>query len=145
IGTDGERLRARRRVLAWIGVGCPKKRALFEPLREQAQTCPVPEHNLDQVGFATAKHEEMARERVLPQYGLYQHGEPVDALAHVGVTERQVDLQPARKERHDARSPSPSAASQAAVASAICTVTNIGAAPGLSSCFQRNSTRAATP
>jgi hypothetical protein len=30
-----------------------------------------------------------------------------------------------------------------ALASAICTVTNVGTALGLSSCFQRNSTRAA--
>src|SRR4029077_12937232 len=38
--------------------------------------------------------------------GLYQHREPVDALAHVGVTQGQVDLQPARKQRHGARSSS---------------------------------------
>src|SRR5881275_2440397 len=74
-------------------------------------------------------------------YGLNQHGEPVDALAHVSVTQGQVDLQPSRKQRHDARSSWLSIASEGALASAICTVTNIGAAH--SSCFQRNSTRAA--
>src|SRR5262249_22680039 len=137
--------RAQRQCLTRIDVRWPQEHALFEPLGEQAQTGSVPVHDLDQIGFATAKHEEMAREGVLPQHALYQHGEPVDALAHVGVTQGQVDLQPTRKQDHDARSSSLSAASAGALASAICTVTNIGAAVGLSSCFQRNSTRAAIP
>ena len=72
-----------------------------------------------------------------------QHNRALRIIAHVGVTEGQVDLQPARKQRHGTRSSSLSAASQGALASAICTVTNIGA--GFSSCFQRNITRAAIP
>src|SRR5262245_1067868 len=95
--------------------------------------------------FATAEHEEMAGERILAQYGLNQHGEPVDALAHIRITQGQVNLQPSRKQRHDARSSWLSTASQGAPASAICTVTNVGAAFGLSSCFHRNSIRAAIP
>src|SRR5262249_11435087 len=138
-------LRAQRQRLARIDVRWPQEHALFEPLGEQAQTGPVPEHDLDQAGLATAKHEEMAREGIQPQHALDQHGEPVDALAHIGVTECQVDLQPSREQDHDACSSSLGAASEGALASAICTVTNIGAALGLSSCFQRNSTRAAIP
>jgi hypothetical protein len=30
---------------------------------------------------APPEHEQMAGERILPQYALHQHGEPVDALA----------------------------------------------------------------
>jgi len=56
-----------------------------------------------------------------------------------------VDLQPARKQRHGARSSWLSVASKGALASAICTVTNVGTALGFDSCFQRNSTRAAIP
>src|ERR1700757_339091 len=79
---------------------------------------------------ATAEDEQMAGERILMQHGLYQHGEPVDALAHIGMTERQVYLHPARKQRHGVRSSWLSAASEGAPASAMCTVTNIGAAVG---------------
>jgi hypothetical protein len=71
-------VRAQRQCLTRIDVWWPEEHALFEPLREQAQT-PVPEHDLDQVGFATAKHEQMAREGILPQHALDQHGEPVDS------------------------------------------------------------------
>src|SRR5258707_5050746 len=75
----------------------------------------------------------MARERVLPQYGLHQHGEPVDALAHIGVAQGQVCLQPSRKQRHGhgTRSSSLGTASEEALTSTICTVTNIGASQGM--------------
>src|SRR6267143_3528289 len=115
---------------------------MFEPLGEETETGSIPEHDLDQVGSPTAEHKEMAREGVLPQHPLHQHGEPVDALAHIGVAEGQVDLQTSRKQRHGhgTRSSSLSTASEEALTSTICTVTNIGASVAFSSCFQRNST-----
>src|SRR5260370_39279482 len=120
---------------------------MFKPLGEEAQTGPIPVHDFDQVGFATAEHEQMARERVLPQYGLHQHGEPVDALAHIGVAQGQVDLQTSSKQRHGhgTRSSSLSTPSEESLTSTISTVTNIGASVAFSSCFQRNSTRAPLP
>jgi hypothetical protein len=60
----------------------------------------------------------------------------VDALAHVGAAEGQVQLYARRKQHHDARSWS---------ASVISTATNVGAAAGIISCFQRNNTRSAIP
>jgi hypothetical protein len=40
----------------------------------------------------TPEHEEMAREGILPQHALHQHGEPIDALARVDIAEGQVHL-----------------------------------------------------
>jgi hypothetical protein len=61
---------------------------VFEPLGEEAEAGPIPEHDLDEVRLPTAEHEEVAREGILPQQALDQHGKPVDALAHVGMAER---------------------------------------------------------
>src|SRR5260370_41701771 len=120
---------------------------MFKPLGEEAQTGPIPVHDFDQVGFATAAHEQMARERVLPQYGLHQHGEPVDALAHLGVAQGQVDLQTSSTQRHGhgTRSSSLSTASEEALTSTLCAVPNTRASAAFTSCFQRNSTHAAIP
>lgn len=37
---------------------------------------------------------QVAREGILSQHALDQHGEPVDALAHVGVSEGQMHFTP---------------------------------------------------
>src|SRR5215831_12806023 len=42
----------------------------------------------------------MTRERILLEHRLHQHGEAVEALPHVGVTERQMDLQARRNDQH---------------------------------------------
>src|SRR5260221_2301129 len=102
----------------------------------------IPEHDLEQVGLAAPEHEQVARERILPQHPLDQHGETVDALAHVGVAEGQVHLHARRKQRHGTHSSSAGATPDGAPASVICTATNIG---GANSCFPRHRTRRAMP
>src|SRR5215831_10321537 len=42
----------------------------------------------------------MTRERILLEHRLHQHGEAVEALPHVGVTERQMDLHARRNDQH---------------------------------------------
>jgi len=54
---------------------------MLEPLGEQAKSGPVPEHDLDKIGLATPKNEQMTRKRILPQHALDQHGKPIDAFA----------------------------------------------------------------
>src|SRR3546814_9754523 len=39
----------------------PDKPALVEPLREQAQTIAIPEHDLDQIGLAAPEREQVPR------------------------------------------------------------------------------------
>src|SRR5712691_3583624 len=64
-----------------LDVRWPEKDAVLEPLGEEAEAGPIPEHDLDQVGLPTSEQEEVAREGILPQQALDQHGEPLDALA----------------------------------------------------------------
>src|SRR6478752_4968749 len=104
--------RGQRQRLTGIDVRRPEKDALLEPLGEEAEACPIPEYDLDEVGLPAPEHEEMAREGILPQHALDQHSEPVDALAHVGVAKGQVYLQALRKQGHDACASALSAASQ---------------------------------
>src|SRR5713101_6718725 len=92
--------------------------------------------------LSAPEHEEMAREGILPQQALDQHSEPIDTLTHVGV-EGQMHLHARWKQRHDACSSLPCAVSDGA--SVTSTATNIGAAAGFISCFQRNRTRSAIP
>jgi len=49
--------------------------------------------------------QQVTRERVLLQRLLYQHGKPVHALSHVGVTERQVHFHARRNDHHGAIPP----------------------------------------
>jgi hypothetical protein len=112
---------------------------VLEPLGEQAEAGAIPEHNFDEVGLPTSEHEKVAREGILPQYALDQHREPIDALAHVNIAKGQVHLHARWKQRHDVYPRSPGAGS------VISTATNIGAAADVSSCFQRNRTRADIP
>jgi hypothetical protein len=113
---------------------------VLEPFGEQTEPGPVPEHDLDQVGPGSAsEYEQMAGEWILPQHALHQHGEPVDALAHVDVAQRQVHLYALGEQcRHGALS-----WPRAAPSSMILTATNVGTA--VSSCFHRNRMRAAIP
>ena len=71
-----------------------------------------------------------------------QHGEPVDSLAHIGVTERQGYLQSSRKQLHGTHSTSAGATPDGVPASVICTARNTG---GVNSCFHRHRTRRAMP
>ena len=61
---------------------------------------PVPSQKmiLIRLALATPEHEQVARERILPQHALHQHRETVDALAHVDVAQSQVHLH-ARREQ----------------------------------------------
>jgi hypothetical protein len=52
----------------------------------------------------------MAGERILPQHALNEHGEPVDALAHIYIAEGQVNFHAWWKQGHDT---APSAAGPA--------------------------------
>jgi hypothetical protein len=74
-----------------------QKDALLKPLGEQAKAGAVPEYNLDEVGPPAPEHEEVARERILAEHALDQHGEPIDALAHIGVANSEVHLHALRK------------------------------------------------
>src|SRR5690349_2120508 len=65
---------------------------------------PVPsqKQDLQERGFLAAKDEQMAREGILLQVLLDQRRKSVEALAHVGVAERQVHLHACRNDDHDA-------------------------------------------
>src|SRR6266436_4347372 len=104
---------------------------MLEPLGEEAKPGAIPIDDLDEIGLAATEQEQVSREGVLPQHALDQHGEPVNALAHVDVAEGEVNLHAPRKQRHDACS------SVGGIASVISTATNSGAAC-VSSCFHRN-------
>ena len=60
------------------------KRPIFQPLGEQAEALPVPVQNFDEVTSAAAEGKQVARERILLEQLLRQHGEAVEAAAHVG-------------------------------------------------------------
>src|ERR1700726_4396607 len=61
----------------------PQEHAVLEPLGEHAEAGVVPVHDFDEIALPAPEHEQMARERVLPQDTLDQHGDAVDAFAHV--------------------------------------------------------------
>src|SRR5262249_40291633 len=58
------------------------------------------EQNFHRVRLLAAERKQMTRERILLEHRLHQHGEAVEALPHVGVTERQMDLQARRNDQH---------------------------------------------
>src|SRR5581483_5062491 len=97
---------------------------MLEPLGEQAEPGPVPEHDLDEVGLTAPEHEQMPRERILPQHALHQHGKAVDALAHVGIAKSQMHLRAWRKQGHDTCPSAIDVALDGASASVISTATN---------------------
>src|SRR5258708_26039425 len=101
---------------------------MLEPLCEQAEPGAVPVDDLDQVRSGAApEHEEVAGERVLLKYALHQHGEAIDALAHVDEAQGQVHLYVWWEHgRHDKASAAPAL-------SVICTVTKVGAVSAASS------------
>jgi len=66
--------RGQRQRLAGLDAWGPQKDAVLEPLGEQAEPGPVPEHDLDEVGLGAApEHEQVAGEQILPQHALHQH------------------------------------------------------------------------
>src|SRR5262249_11950003 len=64
----------------------------------------VPEQNFHRVCFPATEGEQMTRERILLEHCLHQDGEAVEALSHVGVTERQMNLHARRNDQHPASS-----------------------------------------
>src|ERR1700712_3860855 len=111
---------------------------MLEPFGEQAEPGAVPIDDLDQVGpGASAEYEQVARERILLQHALHQHGQAIDALAHVDEAQAQMHLYVRREQgRHD------TGLSTLAATSVISTATKAG---GASSCFHRRRTRPSIP
>jgi len=62
----------------------------------------MPEH-LDQATAPATKDEQMPAVRVEPQDLLHLQRQPVEPLAHVGVTRRQPDAGPRRERDHRRR------------------------------------------
>lgn len=112
----------------------PHEAAMLHPLGEQAQSAPVPEQDLDDARIAPPEREQVTREAVFPQHFLHHHRQPIDPLAHVGMTQCQMHLRAGRNHQH-CRSP--------------CTRTVTKRAfsvPSSASCArQRNSSAAAIP
>src|SRR6516164_10267039 len=97
---------------------------MLEPFGEQAKPGAIPIDNLDQVRSGAApEHEQVAGERILAQHALYQHGEAIDALAHIDEAQGQVHLHVRREQACHGVSLSPSGAT-----SLISTVTKAGGA-----------------
>src|ERR1700674_841802 len=68
--------RGQRQRLSRFDARRPQKDAVREPFGEQAESGSIPIYNLDEVGpGATAEYEQVARERILMQHALDQHGE----------------------------------------------------------------------
>src|SRR5262249_44502856 len=82
----------------------PDEMAMLQPLREQTEPVAVPKEDLDRVRLPAAEGEQMTGERVLLELRLHQHGEAVETLPHVGVTEREVDLHAQGNDQHLASS-----------------------------------------
>src|SRR5271163_887749 len=96
----------------------PHESALIEPLGEQAQPVSVPKKDLDDLGPLAPEGEQMAAKRILLQRALNQQRQPVHALPHVGVAQRQMHFHPCRHDHHRASS-----------RSATCRRTASGSAP----------------
>ena len=75
---------------------------MLEPLGEKTKAGAIPVHDLDEVGLPAPEHEKVAREGILPQDALDQHGEPVDALIHVDEAEGRMLHSRERKVRETA-------------------------------------------
>src|SRR3954451_438476 len=67
----------------------PDEAPSLQPLSEQAQPIAIPPQQLQKIAAATAKAENMTRERVLAQHCLRLRRQTVEALAHVGHARRQ--------------------------------------------------------
>jgi hypothetical protein len=92
---------------------------VLKPFREETQASPVPEYDLDEVGSGAApEYKQVAGERILPQQALHQHGEAIDALAHIDVAQGQVHFHAGRKQGHDT-APSTVAAAQDGAAMSV--------------------------
>jgi hypothetical protein len=59
------------------------KYPLFKTLVPKGKTTAVPKENLTSILSLVEKHKQMAGERVLTQYRLSQHSQPVKAIPHV--------------------------------------------------------------
>src|SRR5262249_50487180 len=78
----------------------PDEQASLQPLREQAHALAIVPQHLDQAAAPAAEHEQMAAVGIALERLLHQHRQPIEALAHVGVTGRQPHLYPARHRDH---------------------------------------------
>jgi len=67
------------------------KYPLFKTLVPKAKTTAVPKENLASISSLVEKHIQVAAERVLIQYRLSQHGQPVKAIPHVRALGRNKD------------------------------------------------------
>jgi hypothetical protein len=64
------------------------KRPRLQPLGEQTQAIAAPPQQLDPIASAAAEDEDVSRKRILGQLGGDLRGQPIEALAHVGVASR---------------------------------------------------------
>src|SRR5215470_12757541 len=78
----------------------PDEVALLQSLGEETQPIAVPEQNFHRVCLSAAEGKQMTRERVLLEHCLHQDGQAVEALPHVGVTQRQMNLHARRNDQH---------------------------------------------
>src|SRR5262249_3795112 len=78
----------------------PDEAALVQSLGKETQPAAVPKQNFHRVRLSAAEGKQMARERILLEHCLHQDRQAVEALPHIGVTERQVDLHARRNDQH---------------------------------------------
>src|SRR5262245_6614057 len=80
----------------------PYEATVLQPLGEQTESVPIPKQDLHRVRLLAAERKQVTRERVFLQHLLHQDCEAVEALSHVGATERQMDLHTGGYDQHRA-------------------------------------------
>src|SRR6476619_811462 len=80
------RRRDRHRPVGWRW---PDEAPALQPLGKQTHALAVMPNDFDQASAPAAEHEQMALMRIALELLLHQQRQPVEALAHVGVTGRQ--------------------------------------------------------
>src|SRR5271157_6570083 len=78
----------------------PAKASFLETLRAHPQTAAVPEQNLQPVALRIHEQKHMAAQRVALQLIPYDPIQPVEALAHVCGSRRQIDARRRPKAEH---------------------------------------------
>src|SRR6516165_161465 len=78
----------------------PHEAAPLQPLGEQTQALAVPPQRLQEIAAPSPKDEDLAAERVLPEPLLDQHGQAVEALAHVSVAGTEPHTRAGRRRDH---------------------------------------------
>ena len=93
-----------------VGDGGPLELAVFQPLREQADTRPIEVNQLDPVSAPRPEHIDRARERIGAHALANQRGQTLRALAEVDRLRRYHDADRAGRADHDPAFNAPSTA-----------------------------------